>query len=384
MSTVPPGEARAARRALVLGTLPGQADAMHRLHEAGWTVYACGHRREGSGVEVADEFFLADIVDVDQVTDLARNLEVDVVYSVGSDIAMPTIARVNERLGLPGFHDVETTEILHRKDRLRSFLADHDLSPVRHRRVAGVADLTGFDAFPAIVKPTDSQGQRGITIVDDHEGAAAALPAALEASRTGTAIVEELLAGPEISIHVVVVEGQVRFFLPSDRHVWDGPLVGIPEAHTMPSSFLGADDRVRARDLVERVVAALGVRTGPLYFQMILTDEGPRIVEIAPRLDGCHLWRLIEVHLGFDLLTALFDLLVDGQWHGPDVADVASTHTLRFHLGPPDEPFDPAAHAWAGDGRVVFEELQVEPGGLPRDVNGVVARLGYAITEDRR
>ena len=37
----------------------------------------------------------------------------------------------------------------------------------------------------------------------------------------------------------------------------------------------------RARDLVERVVTALQVRTGPLYFQLILTDDGPRIVEIA-------------------------------------------------------------------------------------------------------
>lgn len=371
------------RSALILGTLPGQADAMDRLRADGWAVFACGHRREGSGIEAADQFFLADIVDPDAITRLAERLSVDVVYSVGSDIAMPTIARVNDRLGLAGFHDVETTEILHRKDLLRAFLASHDLSPVVHRRVADPVDLEGFQTFPAIVKPTDSQGQRGITIVETPDEALSALPTATAASRTGTAIIEEWLEGHEISIHVVVVDGEVRLFLPSDRHVWKGPLVGIPEAHTMPSRVLDADTRDRARDLVGRVVETLGVRTGPLYFQMILTASGPRIVEIAPRLDGCHLWRLIEVHTGFDLLTALFSMLAGDPWRDPAPWEDDVSHTLRFHLAPPQQPFDPTAHPSPGPGKVVFEEFHVEPGGRPRDVNGVVARLGYAIIEER-
>lgn len=367
------------RSALILGTLPGQADAMHRLRAGGWTVYACGHRREGMGVEVADEFFLADIVDADEITDLAARLHVDVVYSVGSDIAMPTIAQVNERLGLPGFHDVETTEILHRKDRLRRFLEENDLSPVRHRRLTTATDLEGFRAYPAIVKPTDSQGQRGITIVASPGEAVAALPAAVAASRTNTAIIEELLEGPEVSIHVVVVDGSVELFLPSDRHVWDGPLVGIPSAHTMPSRFLRGPDARLAEELVDRVVGALGVDDGPLYFQMILTAGGPRIVEIAPRLDGCHLWRLIEIHTGFDLLTALFRLLCGHPWVGPEDWDDGVPHTLRFHLGDPRRAFLPSEYSSEAFGEVEFEEFHVRSGERPRDTNGVVARLGYAI-----
>lgn len=356
---------------------------MHRLHADGWTVYACGHLREGVGVAVADEFFVADIVDEGQVADLAQRLRVDVVYSVGSDIAMPTIARVNDRLGLPGFHDVETTEVLHRKDRLRAFLATHDLSPVQHQRVAAAKDMRRFPTFPAILKPTDSQGQRGITIVNSLAEAEVALPRAIDASRTATAIMEEFLEGPEVSIHVVVVDGQVEFYLPSDRHVWEGPLVGVPAAHTVPSSFLDGPQAEQARALVDRVVDALGVRNGPLYFQMILTQGGPRIVEIAPRLDGCHLWRLVEVHTGFDLLTGLFGLLIGEAWVGPGEWDDDATHTLRFHLDDPHTPFEPSAHSFHEHGDVVFEEFHVAPGKHPRDINGVVARLGYAITRDR-
>ncbi|WP_203337150.1 ATP-grasp domain-containing protein [Nocardioides limicola] len=371
------------RSALVLGALPGQADAMHRLRSAGWTVYACGHVADGPGVAAANEFFVVDIVDVDAVAALCGRLEVDVVYSVGSDIAMPTVAAVSERLGLPLFHSSEITETLHRKDLLRAFLADRGVSPVAHRVVRDESQLAGFESYPAIVKPVDSQGQRGITIVENGSQARSALPAAWAASRNGAAVIEELLVGPEVSVHVFVVDGRIELFLPSDRHVWDGPLTGIPSAHTMPSRILGEHDTAEIHRLAEHFIGALGVVTGPLYFQLIITEAGPRIVEVAPRLDGCHLWRLIEVHTGFDLLTTCFAMLTGEPWPGgpmPRSDDVH--HTLRFHLTDPKVPFDPTAWSLTGFGDVVFEEFHLEPGELARDTNGLVARLGYGITRD--
>jgi len=370
------------RRALVLGTLAGQVDAMEALRGLGWSVHACGHVAHGPGMFAADSFHLVDVVDVDAVADLAAELGVGLVYSVGSDIAMPTVAAVSERLGLPRFHDARTTEVLHRKDLLRAFLAAAGLSPVVHRVARTQDDVAGFGTWPAIVKPTDSQGQRGITVATGEDEAVAALQHALAASRSGTAVVEELLAGPEVSVHVVVVEGQVRFFLPSDRHVWDGPLVGIPAAHTVPSAALDKRAEQEVRDLVDRFVAALGVRNGPLYFQLKLTPAGPRIIEVAPRLDGCHLWRLVHVHTGFDLLTALLRLLTGEGWADPAPWDDAPSHTLRFHLTPPGVPFRATDHAPPAE-TACYVEHQVDEGALPRDTNGVVCRVGYEIVEDR-
>lgn len=371
------------RSALILGTLAGQVDAIDLLHGQGWTVYACGHREDGPGVTAADGFFLVDIVDSDAVAELAQRLGVDLVYSVGSDIAMPTVAEVSARLSLPGFHDVAITRTLHRKDRLRAFLSDAGLSPVAHRVVRGVADLHDFHHYPAIVKPSDSQGQRGITVVASADEARAALPDALAVSRSRTAVIEEWLDGPEVSVHVVVVEGQVRFFLPSDRHVWDGPLVGIPAAHTLPAHALDASGRAAVRDLVERFVSALGVRTGPLYFQLKITGRNvPRIIEVAPRFDGCHLWRLIAVHTGFDLMDACFRLLMGEGWTDPEPWEDQPAHTLVFHLVPPGEPVRHAQHPLTAS-NVCFEEWQVAEGDLPRDTNGHICRAGYAIVEDR-
>lgn len=370
------------RRALILGTLAGQVDAMSTLHDAGWEVHACGHERIGPGVEAADAFHLVDILDVDAVAALCVEHEIDVLYSVGSDIAMPTVAAVSERLGLPGFHDVPTTEVLHRKPLLRAFLDEHGISPVWSCRVTDPGDDVSPPSMPVIVKPSDSQGQRGITIVDDRAELPGAIAVAVESSRSSVAIVEELLDGPEVSVHVVVVDGEVRFLLPSDRHVWDGPLVGIPQAHVMPSRFLDDTSRGQVRALVDEVVAALGVTNGPLYFQLILTGSGPRIIEIAPRLDGCHLWRLVRHHVGFDLMEAVLRLLSDGEWTDVEVDPDAPSHTLGFFLGSPLEPFHEASFPPPDGGRIVHLEYQVPEGELPRATNDVVARLGYWVRED--
>lgn len=368
---------REQRTVLVLGTLHGQAEAIRHLRAIGWTVYSCGHRRDGPGVTNADDFFLVDILDVDAVSALAERLAVDIVYSVGSDIAMPTVAAVSERLGLANFHSIELIEILHRKVNLRTFLDLHGISPVDHSTVCDPDDLARFSTYPAIVKPSDSQGQRGITIVADRGEAEAAIGEAIAASHTATAIIEELLDGPEVSVHVFVVDGVVRFFLPSDRIVWDGPMVGVPAAHTIPASFLTSDDVEQVRMLVDRTVESLPVVNGPLYFQLKMTARGPRIIEIAPRLDGCHLWRLIEITTGFDLLDRCFRLLGGSEWE--DVStEIHTPARLDFMLSEPTASFDPANWPAPAD-PVLYEEFQVEPGSTPRAVNPVVARIGYRI-----
>ncbi len=365
--------------ALILGTLHGQAEAIEMLREPGWSVHSCGLSVEGPGVDAADQFHLVDIVDADAVEHLARTIGANVVYSVGSDIAMPTVATVSERLGLPQFHDSQVTAVLHEKARLREFLAANEISPVAFRVLRTVDDLDGFDVFPAIVKPSDSQGQRGITIIDDVVVARDAFTAAVQHSPTRTAVIEEFLEGDEISVHVFVVDGEVRWSLPSDRFVWDGPAVGIPSGHRLPAMFLRRADRPAVDQLIGDVVSALGVRTGPLYFQLKLTPSEPRIVEIAPRLDGCHLWRLIELHTGFNIMGRCFDLLAGRPWEDVNDSPDEPVDELWFMLANPAQPVDRSEHPAPDDGTVLFEEFQVDDGVIPRAINPAVARIGYRV-----
>jgi phosphoribosylamine-glycine ligase len=302
-------EAGIMKKALILGTLSPQADAVRYLKSTDWWVIGCGHRKSGRALEILDQFELVDITNFDAVEKLARREQINLIYSVGSEVAMPAIAKVAPHLGLINFIPYETAELLHNKLLLRSFLLAYQISPVKFCKVTRPADLTIWHTFPVMVKPVDSQGQRGVFCARSMAEILAGLDRSLSHSPTHTVIVEEFLDGPEISANTFVVDGQIMFCAISDRLVVEGYPGGIPQGHIFPSRACTGDNLLATTTLVENCIHALNIKNGPVYFQMKLTATGPRIIEVMPRLDGCHLWRLIKTACGVDLIEACFRLL---------------------------------------------------------------------------
>ena len=365
------------KRALILGGLAGQVDAIKALRLRGIETVACGHERKGPGVDAADEFHEVDITDVAAVQRLAEERKVDLVYSVGSDIAMPAVVAVSEALGLPHYHGSALTHLLRRKEELRKALGQANLSPVEYEYVDSGSEVQ-WQLFPCIVKPVDAQGQRGITVVYDPSDLPAAIEVAKQSSTSDDAIIEEYLVGPEVSAHVIVSAGKVVLVIPSDRYVWEGELTGIACAHSMPLRPETSPAEPQIRALIDASVSALRVEDGPLYFQMIVTANGPRIIEIASRLDGCHLWNMILQSTGYNLLDDVLGVLCGDSLQAPHELHAEPT-TLRFFLDSPDTTANEQYRHSTQSADAEYVEWQLDPGDVPRKTNPVIARLGYEL-----
>src|SRR6185295_6579027 len=124
-------------------------------------------------------------------------LRVDGVLTVSADSAVPAVAAIAERLGLPGI-GVETAHLMTHKVAMRRRLADAGVPQPRFAAVRTIserrraADEVGF---PAVLKPADSGGKRGVFRVDSVDEIDAHLHEALAASPTGEAILEEYVEG---------------------------------------------------------------------------------------------------------------------------------------------------------------------------------------------
>ena len=288
--------------ALVLGTNAGQADLIRFLKDAGWFVWACSGRAGEPGAEICDRFIEIDVADVDALAQMVNKNEIDLIYSISSDLAIRSATAVAEATGRPCFYDSAFVDLLDDKSALRSFLTDHGLDEVDFQTVAEADQAANWSRFPCIVKPVDAQGQRGVAKVEDATVLPVAVSDAIEASPSKVAIVEKLLKGVEVSCNVLVAGGEIKMQVLSERVVHTDIGFGIPAGHLLPPRNISKEQIIRANAKVAEIVAALGVRDGPLYFQMIITAEGPRVVEIAPRLDGCHIWRMIKLGLEFNLI----------------------------------------------------------------------------------
>jgi hypothetical protein len=365
------------KKAIVLGVGNAQVDLIRYLKAEGWWVMGCSYRQEGRGLEYIDDFALLNVTDVDGIERLARAENVDLVYSMGSDLAMPTATQVADRLGLPSFVSPETARMLQNKLRLREFLATHHISPIKFKEVRGPADLEDWPYFPAIIKPVDNQGQRGVYLAQNMEEACAGIETSLHHSRSQTLIIEEFLEGPEVSANTFVCEGQTVFNEISDRLVVEGYAGGIPRGHIYPARACLGDVLAETKSLVECCNAELGLLNGPVYYQLILTASGPRIVEVTPRLDGCHMWRLIKTVSGVDLLAVCVKQLVGEALPDLNVRPGLESRYLGFYYSPPGQEFHQADHRPLGD--TDHLEYYYADGEAVRPINGYLEKVGYYI-----
>jgi biotin carboxylase len=286
-----PGSRRA--RLLVLGAGPAQLGLLEAAAgRSDVEVIAVDRDPQAPGFSFAGERAVLSTEDEQGVERLARAREVDGLVSPGADWPVGIAARVAERLGLPHPLDAATAAAATSKARQRDLFAAHG---VPHARAFAPDDPA--PEFPCVVKAPDRQGQRGLSLVREPDGLAAALAEAAAESRSGAVLLEELVEGPEVTVNAVFVEGAPTVLTVTDRELADAPAFGVALAHVWPSRAATA----AAVDAALEAARAVGIRSGPAYVQVRLGRQGPRVMEVAARLGGGHDADLCEAALGVDL-----------------------------------------------------------------------------------
>ncbi len=364
------------KKILVLGTGAPQADLIRACKERGWEVYACSYRAGDPGEKLADHFALINIVDVAAVAEYASENRIDAVYSAGSDIAMPTAFTVSERLGLPHFCPAQSAVTCNTKTLLRQTLGKDFAGNIPFQMLRSKEETVEIP-YPLMVKPEDSQGQRGVFCAHDQEELTARFDESMHFSRSKKLILEKKIEGDEISVNTFSHDGKLLFFLPSERVVWPGLSGGIIHRHVLPGKW--SDDvkaMERVRDLVERTLRCLEILNGPAYFQIMIDREGsPYLIEVTPRLDGCHMWRLIRFATGVDLMALTVDALEGKMPTEPPDYTIKAFETEFFCQAPDTvfckDRFEP--------GDCAYLEWYYEEGETVHRMNGYKEKCGYAM-----
>jgi biotin carboxylase len=171
---------------------------------------------------------------------------------------------------------------------------------IRHvREVRAAADTVGF---PAVLKPADSAGQRGLFLVASVDDVERHLHAALAQSTDEEAILESYHPGLEVNGLLVARDGDVTVVTLSDRRRPPGAGFGVAVAHVYPSTLFG-DALAEVERVGRSTVHALGLRDGIAYPQVIWGDDGvARLIEIAARIPAGQMDSVARYGVGVDLV----------------------------------------------------------------------------------
>jgi biotin carboxylase len=335
---------------LFVGAGRHQRRAIRRAQELGLEVVGVDRNPDALGLREADVAEVVDFSDVDAVAEVGRRHAVDGVLTVSADRAVPVVAAVAERLGLPGI-GAETAHLMTHKVAMRTRLAEAGVPQPRYAAVRSVHEAhAALDTvgLPAVLKPADSGGQRGVFRLDTRDDLDAHLHAALSESPTEEAILESYHDGLELNGLAIARGGHVTPLTLSDRLRPPGIGFGVGWIHVYPSRLF-ADPLAEAEQVAVSAVHALGLRDGIAFPQLIVGEDGRAyLVECAARIPGGQ--------------------MADLAWHavGVDLVEIALRQALGLDV--PDDLVTPQFQK-----PLAIRFLTAQPGPLP---TGTVARVG--------
>ncbi|HLY93446.1 MAG TPA: ATP-grasp domain-containing protein [Gaiellaceae bacterium] len=288
---------------LFVGAGRHQWRAIGRAQELGLRVVAVDRNADAIGLHAADVGEVVDFKDVAGVIEVGRRHAVDGVLTVSADRAVPIVAAVAEELGLPGI-GTEVAHLMTNKIAMRRRLAD---AGVPQPRFAAARDLRTARAaaetvgFPAVLKPADSGGQRGVFRLESLDDLEAHLHAALAESAGGELVLERYYDALELNGLVVARGGEATTLTLSDRLRPPGIGFGVGWIHVYPATIFG-DTLEEAEFVAAHATRALGLRDGIGFPQLLVADDGVLVVEVAARIPGGQMADLARHAVGVDLI----------------------------------------------------------------------------------
>ena len=349
----------------MLGASVSQLPAIRHARASGLRVVVVDGDPDAVGFGDADVSEVLDFSDVDGVVEVGRRHAVDGVAAICSDRSVPVAAAAAERLGLPGI-GIETAHAMTDKAEMRTRLAEHRVSQPSFGVVDSVDQAVRVLADlgpPAVLKPVDSGGQRGVFRIGRQQELAEFLPQTLAFSRRGLAILERYLEGDELNGIAVARNGVVTLLTLSDRLRPPGRGFGVGWIHRFPSS-LPAATLERAASVAVRAVEALGLRDGIAFPQLLAVDGDAYVVEVAARVPAGQMADLVYHAVGVDLIEiALRQAL--GKPIGDDLVLPAEARptVIRFFTAAPG--ILPTGKVIAIDG---LERVRGAPGVIDADL----------------
>lgn len=300
------------KKILLLGGSAQQVVAIKAAKELGYYTVLCDYLPDNPGQYVADRYYQESTTDIEAVHRIAKTEKVDGILAYASDPAALPAAIVCERLGLPT-NPAKSVEILGLKHPWRNFLKANGFACPKtvtftpETTSCEFKDLVKDFSFPILVKPTDSSGSKGVSVLRDLTSLDKAIRWAETYSRNQILIAEEFISRGFPNV------------IGGDIFVWDGKIILygemsclrdnsgdglIPIGKKKPSGLNSIQREIVHREL-QRLITMLGIRFGEMNIELLLDKENNvHFLELGPRAGGNMIPLQLSDIWGVDLVKA--------------------------------------------------------------------------------
>ncbi len=303
------------RRLMILGSMDEFVGLVKKAKQRGIYTVVCDSYPDGPAKQYADKAYDIDIREVEQAAEICRQEKLDGIIASFSDILFECLVKIAAKAGLKTYCTVEKSIYLRAKSEMKKMFRELGIptpESIRLHRGFQEKEIQGI-SFPAVIKPVNGYGSRGIYIVDS---AAEVRELFDQVSQYSTypddILIESYNDGFEFNMMNWMADGTVYTLGLADREKSREVKGDIPHVSRIcyPSRLI---DEVyeEARKIVKKVADYTGIQTGPLSMQFFYKPGvGIEVCECAGRLFGYE-HELIAYGSGFDVEELLLDYVYD-------------------------------------------------------------------------
>ena len=295
------------KKALVLGgTLP-HVTLIEKLKKRGFEVILVDYLDQPYAKKYADRHIQASTLDLDAVTEIAKEEGVDLVISTCIDQANATACYVSEKLSLPHPYSYKTALAVTDKLQMKDIMVKNKIPTSRFLRIKSADEpRLGELKYPLIVKPVDCNSSKGVKKIEAGDSdLEEAIKTAVELSRTKEAIIEEFVTGIEIGIDTFVVKGVAHVLMIKERRKVLKNNGGVQQILGCTWPIPGYERILPEAERVANLIAkAFDLQNCALMIQAIISDNKISVIEFGARIGGGESFRIIKQSTGFDYVEA--------------------------------------------------------------------------------
>lgn len=299
------------KKTLILGGSVWQLGIIQRAIDMGLHVVVADISADAPGRTLAHEFIKIDTNNKEELAELAKERNIDIVIAEQTDRVVPVAAYINERLGLNGI----LPEIARRftdKYAMRNQLAHTDIPMPAYQEIENIPEAIDFivlHGYPVVLKPKSSQASLGVFRISGESDLQKYFHETKKISTDGKILIEEFIDGTEITVEGFSLRGKCHVLAISEKlHYPHNECVASRLAYP-PRFSEQAITNIKAT--ASRVVEVLGLINSISHAEYRMRGDIPFLVEVGARGGGNRIASMIVPHVsGVDVYEMLIRSLL--------------------------------------------------------------------------
>lgn len=271
------------KKIMVIAGGDWQIELIKKLKQMGHYVICSNLYEDSPAFAYADVCEVANVLDKEKNLEIAKKYMPDAVISDQSDIAVPTVAYINEQLGLRGI-GTKLADVFTDKSVMRRFCKENGITVPDFKVCKSVDDAVDMlgKYGKIIIKPIDSQSSRGVfTVTDEEQLREHYAETVAYSNRREEILAEEYIEGAEFTIDGVVVNGNHYPLCISIKEMYEqNPNVSKMQTYTYEHELYDyAELRRTNKELVEKTGLPFGLTHSEYKFynnKFYLIEAGAR------------------------------------------------------------------------------------------------------------